>query len=58
MPKPVEVGPAMPGLLSGQGAQEERREAPANKKAQGKECAVQASPPPEIDKAIAWHLQW
>ena len=44
-------------MLPGQGAQEERREAPTSEKARGKECAVGASPPPEMDKAMAWHLQ-
>ena len=40
-------------MLQGQGAQEERREVPASKKAWGKERAVQATPPPEMDKAMA-----
>ena len=47
-----------PMMLLGQGAQEERREAPASKKARGKEHAVQASLPPETDEVMAWHLQW
>ena len=44
-------------MLPGQGAQEERWEAPASKKTRGKEHAVQASPPPEMDKAMVRHLQ-
>ena len=43
-------------MLLGQGAQEERWEAPASKKARGKEHAVQASLPLEMDKAMAQHL--
>ena len=46
-----------PMMLPGQGAQEERREVPASKKARGKECAIQVSPPPEMDKAMARRLQ-
>ena len=45
-----------PIMLPGQSAQEEKQEAPASKKAWGKELAVQAMPPPEMDKAMAWHL--
>ena len=45
-----------PMMLLGQGAQEERREAPASKKARGKKCTVQASPPPETDKVMVWRL--
>ena len=40
-------------MLPGQGAQEERREVPASKKARGKERAVQAMPPLETDEAMA-----
>ena len=47
-----------PMMLLGQGAQEERREAPTTKKARGKECTVQVLPPLETDEAMAWHLQW
>ena len=57
VPEPAEVRPVGPMMLSSQGAQEERREAPTSKKARGKERAVQVSPPPETDKAMAWHLQ-
>ena len=43
-------------MLPGQGAQEERWEAPASKKAWGKERAVQAMVPPEMDEVMARHL--
>ena len=46
-----------PMMLPGQSAQEERREAHASKKTQGKEHAVQVSPPPETDEAMARCLQ-
>ena len=46
-----------PILLLGQGIQEERREAPTSEKAQGKECTVEASPPPEMDEAMVRCLQ-
>ena len=50
----MEVGPIGPMMLPGQGAQEERWEAPTSKKARGKECTpCRASPPPEIDEAMA-----
>ena len=42
-----------PMMLLGQGAQEERWEAPTSKKARGKEHTVQAMPPLVIDKAMA-----
>ena len=45
-----------PMMLLGQGAQEERWEVPASKKAQGKEHAVQVSPPLEMDEVMAQHL--
>ena len=41
-----------PMMLPGQSAQEERQEVPTSKKAQGKELAVQASLPPEMDEAM------
>ena len=44
-------------MLLGQGAQEERREVPASSRAQGKEHAVQVSPPPEMDEEMARCLQ-
>ena len=44
-------------MLLSQSAQEERREAHASKKAQGKEHAVQVSPPRETDKAMVRCLQ-
>ena len=44
-------------MLPGQGAQEERWEVPASRRAWGKEHAVQASPPPETDEAMARCLQ-
>ena len=47
-----------PVMLPGQGTWEERQEVPTNEKAQGKERAIEASPPPEMDKVMAWHLQW
>ena len=55
-PGQAEVGPVGPRMLPGQGAQE-RREAPASKKAWGKERAVGALPPPETDEVMARHLQ-
>ena len=46
-------------MLPGQAAQEEKREVPASEKdTRGKEHAMQASLPPETDKAMARHLQW
>ena len=53
MPKPVEVGPMGPMMLPGQGAQEERQEVAARKKARGKECTMQVSAPLETDEAMA-----
>ena len=44
-------------MLLGKDAQEERQEAPASRRAQGKECAMQVMPPPETDEEMAWHLQ-
>ena len=44
-------------ILPGQGAQEERREVPASRRARGKERAMQAMLPPEMDEEIAQHLQ-
>ena len=43
-------------MLPVQSAQEERQEVPTSKKAWGKERAMQATPPPEMDKAMVWHL--
>ena len=43
-------------MLLGQSAQEERWEAPASKKAWGKEHAVQAMSPPETGEVMEWHL--
>ena len=56
MSEPVEGGSVWPGLLSGQGAQEEGREAPASMKAQGKVPTVEP-PPPETDVEMVWQLQ-
>ena len=44
-------------MLPGQGAQEERWEAPTSRRAQGKEHAMQAMPPLEMDEEMAWCLQ-
>ena len=38
-------------------AQEEGREAPTSRRARGKEHAVQATPPPEMDEEMSRHLQ-
>ena len=46
-----------PSMLLGEDAQEEKREAPASRRARGKERAVQASPPPEMDEEMARCLQ-
>ena len=46
-----------PMVLPGQGAQEERWEMPASKRARGKEHAVQVMPPPEMDEEMARCLQ-
>ena len=56
-PEPVEVGPVGPSMLLGKDAQEERREAPASRRTRGKECAMQAMPPPETDEEMVWCLQ-
>ena len=45
-------------MLPGQGTQEERQEAPTSEKARWKECAVGASLPLQMDKAMAQCLQW
>ena len=45
-----------PSMLLGN-AQEERREAPASRRARGKEHAMQAMPPPETDEEMARCLQ-
>ena len=47
-----------PGLLSGQGTQEERREAPTSERARGKVRAVEVPPPPEMDGEMVQWLQW
>ena len=44
-------------MLPGQGAQEERQEAPTSRRARGKEHVVQAILPPETDEEMAQHLQ-
>ena len=44
-------------MLLGEEAQEERWEAPASRRARGKERAVQATPPLEMDDKMAQHLQ-
>ena len=46
-----------PSMLPGQSAQEERQEVPASRRARGKEHAMQALPPPEMDEEMARHLQ-
>ena len=57
MPKLVEVGPVGSMMLPGQSAQEERQEAPASRRARGKERAMQVLPPLETDNAMAWRIQ-
>ena len=44
-------------MLPGQGAQEERWEVPASRRAWGKEHAMQVTPPPEMDEEMARRLQ-
>ena len=56
-PKPVEVGPVGPSMPLGEDAQEERRKAPASRRTRGKERAVQATPPPDMDEEMARCLQ-
>ena len=51
-------GPVGPVMLLGQGAQEERWEAPTSEKARGNKHTVEVSPPPEMDEVMARHLQW
>ena len=46
-----------PMMLPGQGAQEERQETPASRRARGKEHAMQAMPPQETDEEMVRHLQ-
>ena len=41
----------------GQSAQGKGQGPPASEKAQGKAPTVEP-PPPEMDKEMAWHLQW
>ena len=56
-PELAEVGSVGPSMPLGKDAQEERREAPASKRARGKERAMQAMPPPETDEEMVRHLQ-
>ena len=56
-PEPAEVRPVGPMMLPGQGSQEERWELPPSRRAWGKECAMQATPPPETDEEMARCLQ-
>ena len=44
-------------MLPGRGTQEERREVPTSEKAWGKEHAMGALPPPEMDEVMARCLQ-
>ena len=45
-PAPEEVGPVGPSMTRGKEAQEERREAPTSRSAQGKEHTMWVTPPP------------
>ena len=54
-PELVEGIPEWPGLFLGQAAQEEGREVPTSKKAQGKAPTVELLPP-EMDVEMAGHL--
>ena len=53
----MDVGLVGPVMLLGQGAQEERWEAPTSEKARGKVRTVEVLLPPETVEAMVRHLQ-